>query len=253
MGNLQKIDEKIFQYLIHLMDSTETAKIHDFLVHSDIYTQPDFSSSWQGAIGLTIVTHPDTYKEHNIELNDIKKSITKKLTEFSQIIITSIRVIPDLRKFQILNNRYSPVNTPWEEINNYQNILLEQLRTASEPIEYQNIGNTGRTIMQKISNLVFNPLIHKAPENVDLTEGRFKNRLHTYIKSTLGGADNKEIRDYALSVVDTAESSIDLANKLTHSLNADSFIAESCVISTISAINLIKIIVEKNERETKKE
>jgi len=246
---LPKIDEKLFQYLIYLMDSNETENIHDFLTHSDIYHEPDYSSSWIGSIKLIIVTHPDTYKKYNKQINAIKKSIANKLNEFTRQIITSVKVIPNLNKFQILNNRYSPVDTPWEEINKYQNIILEQLRIASEPIHFQNIGNTGRTIMQKISDIVFNPLMHKAPTNIDLSEGKFKNRLHTYIKASLGGGDNKEIRDYALSVIDTAESSIDLANMLTHSLNADSFIAESCVISTISAINLIKIISDKTDNK----
>lgn len=241
-----KIDERLYQYLIFLMDNNETKDIHDYLVHSDIFFEPNYSSSFRDDSSLIIVTHPEIYKKYNNKIVYFNKFIVSKLNDFSNLFITSIKTIPNLSKFQILNNGYTPIFTPWEEINNYQNIIIDQLRTASEPIHFQNIGNTGRTIMKKISGIVFNPEIHVAPHNIDTSEEKFKNRLHTYIKTVLEGRDNKEIRDYALSLVDVAESSIELSNKLTHSLNADSFIAESCVISIISVISLIKTISNKD-------
>ena len=38
---------------------------------------------------------------------------------------------------EILNNRYSPIVTPWEEVNLNQQNLIEQLRTASNEQQYQ--------------------------------------------------------------------------------------------------------------------
>lgn len=246
MSNPQKFDDKVSQYLIFLFDKEDTTDIHEFLVHSEILFTPDGTSSWSRAIKLIIITNPEIYKKYNENLDYFKDIISRQLFKFINTVITNVRIIPDIKKFQILENRYTPIITPWEEINKYQGVLIEQLRTASEPVQFQNIGNTCRTIMQKISDIVFNPLVHIAPVGVDLSEGKFKNRLHTYIRTELGGAERSEIRDFSLSIIDTAEKSIDLANKLTHSLNADSFIAESCVVSTISAVNLIKII-SKNE------
>lgn len=240
-----KIDETIFQYLIHLMDNDENKDIYEFLIYSDIYADLDYSSSWSGAIKLTIVTHPEIFKKHRKLLQFFNNTIKKEFYNFTGALVTNIINRPDLNKFQLLNNRYSSIVTPWEEINKYQNELIEQLRKANEVIHFQNIGNTARTIMQKISNIVFDPSIHKAPENIDVSEGKFKNRLHTYIKTELGGSENSEIRNYAISTIDAAEKAIDIANKLTHELNANKFIAESCVISTISAINIINSIYKK--------
>lgn len=142
-----------------------------------------------------------------------------------------------------MQGRIVPINTPWQDINSGQNHLLSLLRTAKETIDFQNIGNSARTLLQKLSNILFKPEIHIPEESgIDVSEGKFKNRLHTYIKAELGGKNNKEMRDYAVSLVTTAEKSIDLANKLTHDLNANSLMAESCVISALSVIGLIKSI-----------
>jgi len=245
MINPQKVDDKIHQYLIHLFDDTETEHIHNFLKDSELFEERDYSSMYPDAIKLKIIIHPENFKKHNKSIPFIKMAVQAKYIEITQLRVTSIIVFPNLKKFQIIHNRYTPIETPWEEINIHQDIIIEQLKTATETIHFQNIGNTGRTIMQKLANIVFNPQKHKAPENIDLSEGKFKNRLHTYIKVELGGNENKEVRDFALSVIDTAEKSIDLSNKLTHSLNGDSFIAESCLVSTLSALNLIKIIAKQ--------
>jgi len=61
----------------------------------------------------------------------------------------------------------------------------------------------------------------------------------------LHGIGNKELLDYCESVITTTEKSIDLANKLTHYLNASSMMAEFCVISTVTAISIIKLIDNK--------
>lgn len=242
----QEYENDTFQYLIYLLDNEDTQNIHDFLIHSEMLYALDMFSVNRNDRKLKIISDPDIFKKYYSQFNELKQVIKKKIFDISSVNITTIKIEPNLKKFQISENRYVPVLTPWEEINNAQNNMLEQFRKASESIDYQNIGNTCRTIMQKISNIVFDLQKHIAPSNIDVSEGKFKNRLHTYIKTELGGRDNEEIRDYSLSIINTAEKAIDLANTLTHSLNADSFISESCVVSTISAINIVRII-EKNK------
>jgi hypothetical protein len=51
-------------------------------------------------------------------------------------------VFPNLSKFRILNNAIIPIITPWESINQEQNTLISQLKTAKEYSDFQNIGNT---------------------------------------------------------------------------------------------------------------
>jgi len=240
-----KMQEKISQYLIYLFDNEKTQSIHDYLSHSEIHVSEDLSSSFSGSVKLLIVSNPDIYKKYNSELCFYNKKIKEELFKITGVVITTVHTKPDLNKFQLLSNRYISIITPWEEINTYQKNLLEQLRIAKKTIDFQNVGNTARTIMQIISNIVFNSEIHIAPNGKDVSEGKFKNRLHTYIEKELIGDSNQEIRSFAISLIGTVENSIDIANKLTHSLNANVFIAETCVISTISAINIIKSIFNK--------
>lgn len=241
MSEQKKLDEKLYQYLLHLFDKTETEKPHEFLTYSDVYYSPDWSSSFKNAKKLLFVVNPEIYKKYDNNLKSLERAIGKKFYKFTKIYISDTDSIPDLKKFQILKNGIVPIFTEWEDINIRQKRILEQLRTAKEIIDFQNIGNSCRTLMQKISEIVFDEFKHIAPEKIDLSVGKFKNRLHTYIKTELGGSSNKELKDYALSAITTAEKSIDLANKLTHDMNADLIIAETCVISTISAISVIKL------------
>lgn len=241
----KEYEDDVFQYLIFLLDSDGTEMFHDFIIHSEMYYAIDIYQLNKPRI-LKIVSDPDIYKKYYSRLDEIGKVIKAKLFDLNRTVISSVRIEPNLKKFRILDNRYVPILTPWEEINKAQNIMLEQFREASESIDYQNIGNTCRTIMQKVSNIVFNPQKHTDTGGKNVSEGDFKNRLHTYIKTELGGHDNERIRAFSLSIIDSAEKAVNIANGLTHSLNADSFIAESCVVSTISLINIIRII-EKNK------
>lgn len=242
----REYEKEDIQYLIYFFDKDGSESIHEFISHSEFYYAPNIFSAKGNERLLSIVSEPEICKKYYHQFDSFKTQIKNMLLEFTGVSIGKINIKPNLKNFQISANRYVPVLTPWQEINNTQSTMLEQFRKASESIDYQNIGNTCRTIMQKISNIVFDPQKHIAPPSIDVSEGKFKNRLHTYIKTELGGHSHKDVRVYSLSVIDTAEKAIDLANTLTHSLNADSFIAESCVISTISSINIIRII-EKNK------
>ncbi len=241
----REYENENIQYLIYFFDVDGCESIHEFLCQSEFYYALNKFSLIRTERLLRIVSNPEIFKKYYQQFSSFKDQIIKKLQEFTGVYICEIKIEPNLKNFQISANRYIPVSTPWEEINSDQDIMLEQFRSAAESIDYQNIGNTCRTIMQKISNIVFDPQKHIAPDKVDISEGKFKNRLHTYIKTELGGHINDKIRDYSLSVIDTAEKAINLANTLTHSLNADSFIAESCVVSTISVINILRIIEKK--------
>lgn len=233
----QELSEKIYCYLIELYDNNRTTLYHEILIHSKIYVQKLYPKK-----RLIFIIHPEIYKKYDPQLESITKDIRQKIKQITNASFNEIHYIPDWNKFQILNNQIKTIITPWEEINQYQEKLNEQLKTADKPIDYQNIGNTSRILMQKLARIVYDKNVHKAPDNVEVSDGKYKNRLHTYIKSELGGSSNKELREYAVSLITTTEKSIDLSNKLTHDLDADNLMAESCVMSTITTIGLIKMI-----------
>jgi hypothetical protein len=238
-----KLPVKHYHYLLHLFDTSTTYDVHEYLRYSSIEIDADHNSSYAGANKLSLLVDPEIYKKYQGYIRTFNNSILSKFNDLSEVLITRVDAKPDLSKFQILRNTIVPIVTPWEEINRDQNILIIQLRTANETIDYQNIGNTSRTLLQKLANIVFNPAKHTTDVvSIELSEGKFKNRLHTYIRCELRGKQNKELRDFAESIIDSAENAIDLSNSLTHDLKANSLLAEFCVISTITSISIVKLI-----------
>jgi hypothetical protein len=242
----REYEKEQIQYLIYFFDNEENTDFHEFLSHSEFYWAPDIYSIDSNTRFLNIISAPEIYKKYYTKLDSFKETIKNMIYEISGVKISRNKIKPNLKKFQISANRYVPVLTPWDEINKNQNILLRQFRESKESIDYQNIGNTCRMIMQQISNIVFDINIHTDTNGKSVQEKDFKNRLHAYIKTELGGSSNKKLRAFSLALIDSAEKGVNLANDLTHSLNADSLIAESSVISTISLINIVRII-EKNK------
>ena len=243
MNNQEKMDEKLYQYLIHLLDTDATPDLKEFLMHSDIYVERIYRSGYENPEVLHFIVNPETYKKYQEEIQNFKYAIIKKVNQFPKKHIVDTKFYPNLKIFQIVNNSFKPILTKWDEINTDQSLLINQLRTAKEKIEFQNIGNTARTIMLKLSNHVFDPTKHLASEDIDISVGKFKNRLHAYIRFELGnGETDALLKRYALSVIDSTEKAIDLANTLTHDLNGNSLIAEFCVIGTLTAISTIKLI-----------
>ena len=238
--------EKVFQYLIHLFDSDDTRIFHEFIISSIVYIARDSTQLYSEIYNLKIVTDPEVYKKYHNFIDSIEREIIAKIRQFTKLYIYNVETIPDLRKFRILENKIVPVNTPWEKINVDQSRIVSQLRTATEILDFQNIGNSCRMLLQNLSNIVFKANQHISTEkSVDLSEGKFKNRLRTYIKCELNEKQNEELKEYGLAIVIATEKSVDLANKVTHDLNASALMAEFCVESTWAVVNIVKLIDSK--------
>lgn len=190
---------------------------------------------------------PEIYIKH---VNDIDR-ITGMIRNYFEIsttrndlIILNLEVNLDYTKVSILNSEVSFIQTEWGEINELQKQIIENMRKAVNSMDFQNIGNTSRTIMEKLARLVFDSKTHTTTAKVDLSKGKFKNQLHTYINCLLNGEQNKELRQFSESAITFMEKSIDLMNQTTHKLDVQKHFAEVCVISTISVISLIKAVSE---------
>lgn len=175
-----KIEDKVYQYLIHFYDRPIFELFSNFVRQSEIYTR---DSSIGGRTTVFFLVDPELYKQLGKEIDNIKKIVANERDKMTGLKVMMVYAQPDLRKFQIIKNNYTTVQTPWEQINNDQNHLLNLLRSANNSVDFQNIGNTSRTLLQYISNIVFDPNRHIPDvEGIDLSKGKFKNRLHTYIK-----------------------------------------------------------------------
>lgn len=186
---------------------------------------------------------PDAFVKGYSLMKDISRMILQDFRRVSNYVFGELTILPDYDKFTLVDAVIQPIYTDWEEINRNQEKLLEQLKRGGEQLDFQNIGNTARTILQKLSDIVYDPLVHKPSDpKVDVSSGKFKNRLHSYIDAELKGSDNTELRQFAEAQITAMEKTIDLANTTTHKLDAKWTFAEACVVGTISVISVIKVI-----------
>lgn len=237
--NVNPIHEKTYHYLLSLFDTGRTPEIFEYLKHSGIAEE---RIGFHLGIILHLVVDHEVYKKYDGAQNAIKERIAKKYQEITGTRVRKVETIPDLTNFQIVQNAIITISTPWGEINDSQEHLIKLHRNAKTPVDFQNIGNASRTLLQKLANTVFNSAIHVATDpKTDLSAGKFKNRLHAFIRCELGD-QNEELQKFATSSVNTAETAVDLANKVTHDLNATRLAAEVCAISTIMVVSIVKLI-----------
>lgn len=197
------------------------------------------------AYNLKIYLTPDIYSKNYGMKKDLEEIIRKRINDSSELEVPELKLLPDYQKLELLSTEVKPIYTKWEEINTIQQKLLEILERSLDSIDYQSIGNTSRTLMDKLARAVFKTDLHKADDpTIELNNGKFKNQLNTYISFELKGKKNKVLRKVAESSMEFVSDSIDLMNSTTHKLDAERHFAELCVISAISAVSIIKIIDE---------
>lgn len=247
MQNIE-VEEKIKHILIEISKVRMSEEgLIELLTHSSF----DFEEHWNHAVfpnayNLTLTVTPNIYTKNYHLITPYQNLIKTRINESSNLIIDKLKILPDYQKLQIINSRVFSVVTEWDEINCLQQTLLDKLKSISTSIDIQTIGLTSRTLMDKISRIVFdiekhNPNTGEGKE-INVSNGFFKNQLHSYIDKTLVGEKNKEFRTLAKSSISFVEDAIDFMNKTTHKIDAEKHLAEVCVISTINAISIINLI-----------
>ncbi|MGB3947974.1 MAG: hypothetical protein WBM13_08315 [Bacteroidia bacterium] len=245
----EPLEEKQYHYLLDLYDTPNSKVLYEFVKFSNIWveqttlyhTTPKSGQAYK----LYLIVAPDVLKKYQDLLESIKQSLKEKLWNFFQLNIQNFEIRPDYNKFKIIDNSYIAQITPWEEINKDQTELLRLLKNATTTIDYQSVGLASRSIIQKVADIVFNPTKHIAPKDIDVSYDKYKNRLHTYILSELGGSQDNEIKQFAESIIESCEKAIKLANTVTHDLKASSLMAESSVIGVLTILDIIKLIEKK--------
>jgi len=214
----------------------------------------EFKKHWNTSIpsewlvfDLVVHLDPIVYNKNFISIEAIERKFKNDINKISNLKIDTVKILPDLNKVAISNSEIRPVYTEWEEINLDQEKLINLLKTSSDSLDFMNIGNTSRSILQKVATIVYNDKKHRPDDKtIDVSPSKYKNRLHSYIKSELKGASNEELRQFAESAIETIEKSIDLSNTLAHKYKSERIFAEVCIIGTIGAISIIKLIENKN-------
>lgn len=240
MQEMELIPEKVFQYLLDLLDVPDTQPIHDAIKHSNIYFVEKYNDL-RTQLYIAILMHPDIYKKHQKIIENIKDSVMYKYEDITSKTVDKIKILPDLDRYQIIENRLTPIATPWKKINDDQEHILKLLKSTEREIDFQNVGNACRELLKDLIKLIFNKDKHVA-NGIDLGENSYKNRIETYIRVELGGKQNEDFKGFVISLIDTCTKSINLANNVTHDKKANSMLAESAVISTFTLINIVKMI-----------
>ena len=244
------IEENTNTKIKHILKEISLARgetIHSEIINNSRFV---FSNHWNQKVfpkahNLKIYTSPKTFYPNFDYKNMIQKEIKERINQSTDYSIDTIEWVVDLDKLEVNQIDVVLVKTEWEEINELQKKLFDSLKQSVDSIDYQNIGNTSRSIMDKLAREVFKKEKHIPNDpKIEIHTGKFKNQLSTYVASELSGKTNKELRKIAESTINLVSDSIDVMNKTTHKLDADKRFAELCVISTIGVINVIKIIAD---------
>lgn len=124
------------------------------------------------------------------------------------------------------------VNTPWCDINLSIRKLLTDSANADNRLSYNQVGVIAREIYILLAQKVYRSEMNDG-EEVGPTDT--KRMLDNFIKYTLSGSSNEDLRGYASKAVKLAE-------HVTHAKNEDKAAMDSLVTAVISLVSVINII-----------
>ncbi|TDX01926.1 hypothetical protein [Dinghuibacter silviterrae] len=243
---INKSLQKIAAMVKTIHEATRNNAYTELLTYSVI----SFDNVWNPGViqsarefKITLHVHPDVYVKLYTIIPSMAKTLRNDFNRVSNYEFSEIEILPDYDKFTLVDATIQPVFTPWDEINQSQEKLLVMLRQSTDHLDFQNIGNTARTILQNLADIVYDPSRHAHEDpSADMSAGKFKNRLNAYIHTELKGSGNEELRNFADAQITAMKKTIDLANATTHKLNVGRPFAEACAVGTIHVISIIKTI-----------
>ena len=185
-----------------------------------------------------------TFKKYELEHGYFQAKLKEDLHRYHQYDSVVVHLTGDWEKLELVYTEVRPVLTPWDEINRMQEHMLSQIHTADQTIAFQNVGNTARHLMRKMADIIFVEAKHTPAGNTkDLSPDKFKNRLWAFVLYKIRSSSSGDaFLDYAESLLLATDKAIDLSNGVTHALKADAFLAQSCAVSTIAAVQVIRLV-----------
>lgn len=126
--------------------------------------------------------------------------------------------------------------TGWKRVDRSIEEMKTRLELAEHEEQFQAIGMLGRETLITIAQEVFDASKHPTLDRTKASTTDAKRMLEAFIKFELKNTSEKACK--------FSESSVDLANQLTHHRNATRREASICLIAIISVASLIKTLVE---------
>lgn len=130
--------------------------------------------------------------------------------------------------------------TGWERIDRSVKEIKIRLRQADCEEKYQAIGLLCRETIISLAQAIYNEEKHPPLDGVKPSKTDAKRMIESYISTVLNGGSNENLRKYT-------RASLDLANELAHKRTATLKEAALCSSATVSLVNLIGILEDRNQ------
>ena len=134
----------------------------------------------------------------------------------------------------------------WQRVERDLKAASVSLGTASESIQFMQIGLHCRELLRTLAQTVYDPARHLPKEGKVPSSADAVGMLEAYFNVELPGKSGKSARQHA-------KTTVDLANALTHDRNATLGEAQRCLRSTEAAVDLVANLAgRKSEPSPKK-
>ena len=135
-------------------------------------------------------------------------------------------------------------STGWQRVDRTLGRIRELLATASTEEHFQEVGVLCREGLISVAQAVFDPRQHPPlpNDNTDASDTDVKRMLARYVAVEHYGASGQEVRK-------CVNSSVDLANKVTHRRSSTYRDAALCAQATFNVVGLISLISGKRDRD----
>lgn len=131
-----------------------------------------------------------------------------------------------------------PFESPWKEINEILNDLLDTLKTAPEGHKVNQVGVSARKVIEILADEVFDAKKHGLNSGRKLGKENYKNRILAFCEHYFEDLGTEEI-DYFESMVELTDRVVTLANKATHHRNGNGDLALVAVLSVNSLVTMV--------------
>ena len=166
------------------------------------------------------------------------------LTEASGMYLSKVsyNISRDSLRDELTHLFTSP--TGWQRVDRTMNRIRELLTIASTEEHFQEVGVLCREGLISVAQAVFDPTQHPPVPNdsTDVSDTDVKRMLARYVAVEYLGASGQEFRK-------CVNSTLDLANKVTHRRTSDYRGAALCAQATFNVVGLISLIAGKRDRD----
>ena len=134
--------------------------------------------------------------------------------------------------------------TGWLRVDRTMDRIRELLATTSTEEQFQEVGLLCREGLISMAQIIFDPTKHPSltNDNTEVSPSHVKEMVSRYVSSEYTGSSNKEFRK-------CVNSTVDLANKVTHRRTSTYRDAVLCAQATFNVIGLISVISGKCDRD----